>query len=111
MNLNPDFTGADRIAAERKRQVDKEGYDSSHDDEHIDGELAMAASCYAATERIYTKREVGNEDVWFENPWPWDDFDDKRRTMYTNKERIRILEKSGALIAAEIDRLLRLEKK
>ena len=36
------------IAAERQRQVDVEGWTPAHDDEHDEGELAIAAACYAA---------------------------------------------------------------
>src|SRR6476620_5471435 len=41
------LTGLERIAAERKRQIEFKGYDAKHDDEHATGELAMAAMCYA----------------------------------------------------------------
>lgn len=42
-------TGVDLIAAERKRQIEKEGWTLQHDrDEHTGGELALAACCYAA---------------------------------------------------------------
>ena len=106
--------GATRIFDERKRQVDKEGYDRHHDDEHVDGELAMAAVCYAAPERVY--RMVNNERFkTFIDPFPWDEEFDKRvyrGALVNNKDaellkRIRMLEKAGALVAAEIDRLLR----
>lgn len=35
------------IATERRRQVEKEGYDAAHDDEHKRGEIASAAIAYA----------------------------------------------------------------
>lgn len=98
-------TGAERIAAERQRQIDKEGYSHRHDDEHTCGELAMAAVCYAA--HAASVQVVNKHDG--RDPWPWDDEWD-RRTHFappTFEERIRLLEKSGALLAAEIDRLLR----
>ena len=41
------MNGADLIAQERQRQIDGEGYDAGHDDEHDMGELAAAAMCYA----------------------------------------------------------------
>lgn len=39
------MTVIDGIAAERQRQIDAEGFDAAHDDEHTDGELANAAAC------------------------------------------------------------------
>lgn len=98
-------TGAELIATERERQVEEEGYDPSHDDEHRNGQIAMAAVCYAAGERkVYTKREVWN-GFEFKDPWPWEANWDRRG----HHDRIRELVKAGALIAAEIDRLKRKE--
>jgi len=109
--------GAERIAAERRRQVEGEGYDPEHDAEHRSGALAYAAACYAAPETIYhlTVDEHVDPDgvpvgkmVWHE-PWPtqW-----KRRAQNTTTrvDRLDDLTKAGALIAAEIDRLLAQEE-
>jgi hypothetical protein len=108
------MTGAERIAAERARQVSEEGYDAAHDDEHNGGEIAMAAACYAAPELIYVRDDRANQ-VNFTDPWPWHPRYDARPhdgnvvtpEHATRAERIRLLEKAGALVAAEIDRLLR----
>jgi hypothetical protein len=100
--------GAERIAEERRRQRGAEGYTEAHDDDHFHGELALAAACYAAPCRIFKMRDVGH-GYNFRDPWPWDSEDDKRPLAQdpTIDERVRVLEKAGALIAAEIDRLLR----
>lgn len=104
-------TGADLIAQERQRQVDSEGWSSQHDDMHDEGDLAMAAACYAATQTIYTRRDLTHEGsvrhpvVTFAEAWPWEIRWDKR----DKHDRIRQLVIAGALIAAEIDRLQRLE--
>ena len=45
--------GAEMIAAERRRQVEKEGWTAEHDSGHPSGELAMAAACYATMYRAY----------------------------------------------------------
>lgn len=99
-------TGAEMIANERERQVEEEGYDSAHDDddEHTEGEIAMAAACYAAgdVEEIFTLRKQSN-GVLFQDPWPWDANSDKRG----RHDRIEELVKAGALCAAEVDRLKR----
>jgi hypothetical protein len=54
MNDNPRYVkertvseGVNRIAAERQRQVDDEGWTPEHDDTHTQGELAGMASWYA----------------------------------------------------------------
>lgn len=38
------------VAAERRRQVEAEGWTPEHDDEHWAEELAFAASCYATAD-------------------------------------------------------------
>jgi hypothetical protein len=120
-------TGAELIATERRRQIEEEEWDGEHDDQHADGELAAAAVCYAA--RARTCEVTGNLEggsLMLADPWPWDAEWDKRskvrgtrRDMSPNgklipgrvKARIRDLVKAGALIAAEIDRLQRLQEK
>lgn len=50
---NNERDGATRIADERKRQIEKEGWTPNHDDEHEENELAFAAVCYAAPEPMF----------------------------------------------------------
>ena len=112
-----ELTGVERIAVERARQVSEENYDALHDDEHDAGELALAAACYAAyvaERRIFVMTEFA-AGPHFSDPWPWDVVFDKRTydgntvkvTKLSSAKAVRMLEKAGALIAAEIDRLLR----
>jgi hypothetical protein len=89
------MTGVEMIAAERERQVNSEGWDASHDDEHDSGELTEAAIAYAEASQ------------WEEHEgtpvnWPWDE-----KWWKPSPDPIRNLTKAGALIAAEIDRLIR----
>ena len=95
MSIQPD--GAELISAERQRQKDVENYYPEHDQEfHSKGELASAAICYALP-----KEERGFPPDYFPVLWPWgEDY-----WKPTPDDRIRELVKSGALIAAEIDRL------
>ena len=94
-------TGAERIADERRRQIEREGWTPEHDDEHEDGELATAAACYALQDHdVYVP---GNGLHGGRIDWPWSAAWYKRH----HDNRVRELEKAGALIAAEIDRLLR----
>ena len=74
------------VIAERRRQIEREGWTPDHDDEHDDGSLAVAAACYAAPRMAATH-------------WPWSAED------YKPKDRRRNLVRAGALILAEIERL------
>jgi hypothetical protein len=93
------MTGIERIAAERTRQIEEEGYRPEIDDRWAGGQLAKAAICYAAEPQ---PGEFFSD--WRIAAWPWD----KGWWKPTPDNRIRELEKAGALIAAEIDRRLRL---
>lgn len=99
------------INKERDRQITDEGRTSEHDDLHTDGQLAMAAACYASPEDIYVERLTpvtdGSDiaDIDFFDPWPWDAESNKR----TKHDRVRQLVVAGALIVAELERLLRME--
>lgn len=111
-----DRTGAERIADERKRQIEEEKYTLDHDrDEHDNGNLALAAACYASPVLLYEMATYAGA-VHFGDPFPFDHEYDKRphngnvilpNATLKRKDRIRMLEKAGALIAAEIDRLSR----
>lgn len=112
-------SGVDLIAAERTRQIEQEGWTPEHDDEHDDHSLALAAACYAAPKHILVRAYDAPDGITFGDPWPWaDEWDKRPRDIdgmvrsaedQTHAERIRCLVKAGALIAAEIDRLRRLQ--
>ena len=95
------ISGAELITKERQRQIEQEGWSAEHDDEHTEGQLAIAAACYAfdavALPTIDSKRFICDN-------WPWS----RQWWNPTPDDTIRQLTKAGALIAAEIDRLLRL---
>ena len=114
------MSGIERIAAERRRQIEVEGWTAERDDEiHTGDQLALAAICYASPVEIFIEKKqnvrnsrnqlVGSR-ILFEDPWPWAPCWDKRDCSRGSptEQRIRDLEKAGALIAAEIDRLERL---
>jgi hypothetical protein len=94
------MTGIERIAAERKRQTEEEGFTAEHDGQWARGELSKAAICY-----LYPSDDSLSR--WQKIFWPWD----SAYWKPSPDNRIRDMEKAGALIAAEIDRLLRLEEK
>jgi hypothetical protein len=107
------MTVIDEVAAERQRRIDSEGYTASHDDEHVKGEILLAAICYAAPDQIYIQDKRAS-CVIFKDPWPWDLSYDKRRydgnVVMPNwkmgrSRRRELLVKAAAMIVAEIDRI------
>lgn len=100
------MNGIELIAAERQRQIDKEGWTPDHDAQHEGGELALAAACYATGEPIFVQRTytIGGRielpHFHFQNVWPFADH------WWKPKDELRNLVRAGALIAAEVDRLL-----
>lgn len=78
------------VLAERRRQVEKEGYEPAHDDEHADGSLAMAAACYADKERPQSMCP---------GRWPWS------ADSWKPKDRRTDLVRAAALLLAEIERM------
>lgn len=90
-------SGIEAIAAERNRQIEKEGYDAEHDSEHTVFDLVSAAYCYAnAARRTSLKYSIRTTPI----AWPWED-----DSWKPSDDTLRNLEKAGALIAAAIDRL------
>ncbi len=90
------------IAAERRRQVEVEGWTDDHDDDHDAGELAAAAACYVASAAAELDPICGTpiEDIGASAiGWPWD------RAWYKLTNPRRDLIKAAALIAAEIERI------
>ena len=81
------------VIAERQRQQSVEGWMPEHDDEHCNGELAMAAVCYI--------NETGTVNRNGCKPWgwPWD------ASWWKPNARRRNLVKAVALILAEIERI------
>lgn len=87
------MSGKARIFKERARQIDIEGYSPSNDEQYTRGELVRAANCYINAE------ETPEGSMPAE--WPWDSMSWKPTT------RARNLEKAGALLLAEADRIHR----
>lgn len=96
------------VLAERRRQVEAEGWTAAHDNQHADYSLAKAASVYAATASVNDvdrsvidtfglKGTPGKlQELW---PISWD------ISWLKPKSRRADLVKSAALIIAEIERL------
>lgn len=92
--------GTAMIAEERLRQISGEGFDKNHDDEHVEGEMAGAGAAYA-TFAHYQIAEGQNHRPPPQS-WRW-----THEEWKPSEDPVRNLVKAGALIAAEIDRLLR----
>lgn len=92
------MNGASRIAFERQRQIEVEGYTAEHDHGHAD-ELLRAGRCYAAAAdndlNGFGHARIAPPD------WPW-----HPSFWKPTGDPVRDLEKAGALIAAAIDDLL-----
>ncbi|MCX2696672.1 hypothetical protein [Ochrobactrum chromiisoli] len=83
------------VLAERRRQVEAEGWTPEHDDKWSSGEIAQSAACYALLAAAWNKEAVIEI-------FPW-----SLRWLKSTSPR-RNLVKAGALILAEIERLDRL---
>ena len=93
------MTGVELIANERERQINVKGWTSEHDDLHTDGALRVVAAMCACD----------GTDAKVDDPLDRD-FGIIKRHGYLGKEpdEIHLLAVAGALIAAEIDRVLRI---
>lgn len=91
------MTGVDLIAKERARQIIDEKRDAKNDDLYAPGLLSRAGGTYAlaAFENVQMRPEGIPEG------WPWDP------AWFKPGDTLEMLAKSGALIAAEMDRVLR----
>ncbi len=99
-------TGTQLITEERERQISKEGWSPEHDDEHRGAEIAQAAKCYAHEGFLMAKYPDAPRDRFLDMPnqWPW-----HCDWWKPSRDPVRNLQKAGALIAAEIDRLQRIQ--
>jgi hypothetical protein len=90
------------VAAERRRHIETEGWDATHDDEHKDGSLALAAGSYcesAARPKLLARKPgcaFAIPKLW---PLSWS------RDWWKPKSPREDLVRAGALIIAEIERL------
>jgi hypothetical protein len=98
------------VAAERRRQVEAEGWTPEHDDQHISGEMAWAAVCYVQNAAVAAKMlglgilkpaDVDERSASLPMPeiWPWSP------EWWKPKSQRENLVRSTALIIAEIERL------
>lgn len=89
------------VLAERRRQIETEGWTPKHDDAHYSGDLAAAAASYAAAAAYMVAPGSPRDHYTADDPpemWPpeWEFKPGSARSM---------LVKAGALILAEIERI------
>lgn len=101
-------TGIELIAEERQRQIEVEGYTAKSDNDLFKEQLAYLAACYVipdAARGIYAGVNGTSNILRVLLSQP--------STMWkpTPEDRIKELQKAGALIAAEIDRINRFRNK
>ena len=95
--------GAALIAAERNRQRTKEGYTLKHDDEHVDASLAVIAAALLVDG---TRARVTDGLLRVDS-----DGDDKWGLLVKHRDdRLRVLVIAGALVSAEIERVIRMRR-
>lgn len=85
------------VQAERRRQIEAEGWTPEHDDAHSHGEMARAAACYALAGSSAPNDETAALLVSL--AWPWD------QQWWKPTTTRRDLVKACALGLAEIERL------
>lgn len=98
-----DLSAAEKdVIRERARQVDLEGFDLPHDDQHAQSELAWAAACYAlagaGTNPAAAVLPTSTDDL-AHALWPWE------LQSFKPKDRRSDLVRATALLIAEIERL------
>lgn len=101
---NPHASTMSMLLVERLSQIAVKGYTPKRDDGYVKGELAMAAGSYALAEDY---RRVSPNVANIEAPFCWRFNRDSWKP--TPNDRLKELTKAGALIIAEMERLLRIE--
>nr|ACD38839.1 hypothetical transport protein [Pseudomonas aeruginosa] len=85
------------VQAERRRQIEAEGWTPEHDDEHSHGQMARAAACYALAGS--SAPNDGTAALLVSLAWPWDE------QWWKPTSARGDLVKACALALAEIERL------
>lgn len=85
------------VQAERRRQIEAEGWTPEHDDAHSHGQMARAAACYALAGS--SAPNDGTAALLVSLAWPWDE------QWWKPSTARRDMVKACALGLAEIERL------
>jgi hypothetical protein len=100
-----------QIKQKRLRQLSL-GYDAQHDDEHVAGEIALAAGCYAVKAGLLSKHYTDFWDQFSHEEdisvlsnffWPWPE----SLVLLEDLPKEGCLLRAAALIVAELQRINR----
>lgn len=86
------------IFAERRRQAEREGFTTQHDDTYRAGELLAAAGCYIDNAQAVKRGGPGHLPGMAPTGWPW------APGWWKPKDYVRDMVRAGALVLAEIER-------
>jgi len=87
------------VAAERRRQIEVEGWTPEHDDQHHDASMSIAAACYA----LHSMRPaLAVQTVELSGLWAWTGWSS---AWFKPRDRRSNLIRAAALLLAEIERL------
>lgn len=103
------MSGLEDVIAERRRQINEEGWSADHDDQHDKGEMALAAASYAYTSTLVNSEIEAHKNALWGSPsgvfsvirhlWRWEP------RWFKPQNKRSDLVRAGALILAEIDRI------
>lgn len=88
------------IAKERDRQINEEGFDATHDDDHAPDGLPRAAAAYMIS-AASSSHSGGFRNLLMdiaETIWPWEAY------LFKPSGGVKDLVRAGALVLAAIDR-------
>ena len=103
------MTGIELIAKEREEQIEKHGFNAEHDARQYNskGELIQAACYLLCKDSLLIEAHPSNlRYALFPSAWNED-----YKTKFDQKDDLQSIIVAGALIAAEIDRILNLKNK
>ena len=97
--------GVYEIEQERNKHIHYRGYNAQHDDQHTGRELLIVALGLILNDLEFPEatefcEELGRDQPWMKYIW-----------SHPRPDNIKPLIVAGSLIAAEIDRLIRLRQK
>lgn len=104
---NTEFKGASIVAKERLRQIEKFDWSPAHDDQYKDGELLVYAQYWMSMLELTEVREYVKKFLQSLGQSGWGD----EWFKYDERTPVERLARAGALVAAEIDRVGRLNTK
>jgi hypothetical protein len=109
----PDADAAVQMLVERERQINAEGFEPGHDEEHPEGELATAGAFYALASAMAAPAPAAAPSrlIFYVEPDPWEFRWPLEPEWWKPKDRLRDLVRAGALLAAEADRDVRARRR